>query len=272
MADGALSKEFGEKAPPPPVMEAEEYRLLLEKLVTEGEAFGKTEPVAAYFLTNIKLDQTDDNGNKIGESVIEVKPAYIVMDISILTNEYARKLTVQDIAVQYAKRNLGLKDINAPDFKGSFLWSAKKNAFEGDYKRRDGLNEYGKETNIWDPRPEAFRLTLQFNMAATIPVEWGTYEMRVGSTLAVRDKDIPALVEALQSIRRGEKTIQEALYKQNDEGQTVARFDIYGMEPTFRDLNYKPVELKPETVEVLNSFKNPPTPVPKTVQATRQMA
>jgi len=164
-----------------------------------------------------------------------------------------------------------LKDVNAPDFKGSYLWSSKPKAFEGDYKRREELNEYGKPSNIWDPRPEAYRLTLQFNMAATIPVEWGTYPMQVGSTLAIRDQDVPALVEALQSIRKGEKTIQEALYKQNDDGQTVARFDIYGMEPGFRDANYMPVELTPGTREALDSFKSQAIPVRKNAQTTRQM-
>lgn len=250
-------------------MGAEEYRLLLEKLLTEGEAFGKTEPVAAYFMTNFKFDQLDETGKKIGESVIEVKPAYVVIDLKILTNEYARKLTVQDIAIQYAKRNIGLKDVNAPDFKGSYLWSAKPKAFEGDYKRREGLNEYGKETNIWDPRPEAFRLTLQFNEAAIIPVEWGTYDMHAGSTLAIRDKDIPALAEALQSIRTGEKTALEALYAKNDAGEPVAKFDIYGMEPGFRDVNYKPVELKQETLELLGAFKTSGTSAPLPPQAPK---
>lgn len=254
MADGSPAKDFEKAAPPPPVMEPEAYFLLLEKLVTEGLPFGKTEPVAAYFMTDIKFDQLDEGGNKVGETKIEVKPAYIVMDMNVLTNEYARRLTAEDIAVQYMKRNLGLKDVNAPDFKGSHIWSAKPKAFEDDYKRREGLNEYGKQTNVWDPRPDAFRLTLKFNEAATIPVEWGTYPMPIGSALAVRARDLPDVVAALQSVRSGEKPIAEALYKINEEGETVARFDVYGMDPGFLEANYKPVELKPETTQVIADF------------------
>lgn len=259
MADGDLAKDFAEKAPPPPVMEPAEYLLLLEKLITEGKPVGKTVPVAAYFLTDIKFDQLDDAGNKIGETKIEVKPAYVVMDMSLLKNEYARRLTVEDIAVQYAKRNIGIKDINSPDFKGSYVWTAKKKAFEEDYKRRDGeLNEYGKPSNIWDPQPEAYRLTLQFNKAATIPVEWGTYPMYNGSNLAVRSKDIPAVVAALKSIRSGEKSIEDALYTKNEEGETITRFDIYGMDPGFLEANYKPVELQPAILQVIADFSAQP--------------
>lgn len=235
-------------------MQPEEYRLLLEDLLANGQAFGKTEPVAAYFAKNIELDKTDEAGNVVSTSVLEIVPAYIVMDTKYLTNEYARMLTAKDIMAQYAMGVLGLKDVNHPDYKGPAIWTAKPSAFESDYTRRTELNEYGKPSNIWDPNPQAFRLTLQFNKAATIPVEWGTYPMQPGSTLAVRSKDIPALAEALQSIRDGKATAEEALYATNAQGETAARFDVYGMEPGFLQDNYKPVELEEKTRAVLDAF------------------
>ena len=248
-------------------MQPEEYRLLLEDLLSNGQAFGKTEPVAAYFAQNIELDRTDDDGNVIGTSVLEIKPAYIIMDTKYLTNEYARMLTAKDIMAQYAMSVLGLRDINHPEYKGPAIWTAKPSAFEGDYTRREGLNEYNKPSNIWDPNPAAFRLTLQFNKAATLPVEWGTYPMQAGSTLAVRSKDIPALADALQSIRDGKATAEEALYTAGSNGEPVAKFDVYGMEPGFLQDNYKPVELEEETRQVLKDFARPrankPSPAPR---------
>lgn len=250
-ADAA--KSFKKNAPPP-VMQPEEYRLLLEDLLTKGQAFGKTEPVAAYFARNIEFDKTDAAGNVVSSSVIEIVPTYIIMDTKYLTNEYARMLTAKDIMAQYAMRVLGLQDVNHPDYKGSSIWAAKPSAFEGDYTRRKELNEYGKPSNIWDPNPEAFRLTLPFNKAATIPTAWGTYPMNPGSTLAVRSKDIPALAEALQSIRSGKATTEEALYTTNDEGEALTKFDVYGMEPGFLKDNYKPVELEETTRATLDRF------------------
>jgi hypothetical protein len=85
-------------------------------------------------------------------------------------------------------------------------------------------------------------------------MQWGTYTIDKGGTLAVREKDIPALTEALQDIRNGKTTIAEALYTKNKKGETVARFDVYGMEPGFLEKNYDSVTLKPETQERLKAF------------------
>lgn len=262
-ADGNLAKAFDAKASPPPLVAAETYRLMLERLLTEGKAFGKTEPVAAYLLrdlsivTEIMAAETGMTAAEV-EQKIKVQPLYVVMDIAQWPNEYGRSLVMQDIAVQYAKRVVGENDLNGPDFKGPGLWTSKQSNVEQDYTRREELNEYGRPSNVWDPNPDAFRLTLKFNNAATLPMAWGSYTILAGGTLAIRDKDIPALAEALQSIRDGKATAEEALFTMNTEGKFVSRFDAYGMEPGFLEKNYKPVELKEETRTALDAFRTPP--------------
>jgi hypothetical protein len=249
---GTAAKAFQDNAAPPPVMAAGEYMLALEKLLAEGKGFGKTEPVAAYLLRDLMLMDEASNAQ-----AVKIQQLYIIMDITQWPNEYGRSLVMQDIAVQYAKRVVGENDINAADFKGPGLWTAKKSSFEGDYIRRAGNNEYGRPNNIWEPDPQAFRLALAFNKAATIPTQWGTWTIEAGGTLAVREKDIPALAEALQSVRDGRATAESALYTIGKDGNAVAKFDVYGMAPEFLEDNYKPVNLSEATHKTMRAFKTP---------------
>lgn len=249
---GKAVKAFQDKAAPPAVMAAGEYMLALEKLLTEGKGFGKTEPVAAYLLRDLMLLDEANNAQ-----AVNIQQLYIVMDIKQWPNEYGRSLVMQDIAVQYAKRVVGENEINAADFKGPGLWTAKKSAIEGDYIRREEKNEYGRANNVWDPNPQAFRLALTFNKAATIPTQWGTWTIEAGGTLAVREKDIPALAEALQAVRDGRATAESALYTVGKDGTPVAKFDVYGMAPEFLEDNYKPVNLSEATHKTMRAFKAP---------------
>lgn len=249
---GNAAKAFQEKAAPPRVMAADEYMAALEKLLAEGKGFGKTEPVAAYLLRDLMLMDESSNVQDV-----KIQQLYIVMDIKQWPNEYGRSLVMQDIAVQYAKRVVGENHINDADFKGPGLWTAKKSAVEGDYIRREGNNEYGRANNLWDPNPQAFRLALTFNKAATIPTQWGTWTIEAGGTLAVREKDIPALAEALQSVRDGKATAGTALYTIGQDGNPVAKFDVYGMAPKFLEENYKPVTLSEATHKTVQSFRKP---------------
>ena len=249
---GNAAKAFQENAAPPPVMAAREYMAALEKLLADGKGFGKTEPVAAYLLRDLMLMDNLDNVQDI-----KIQQLYIIMDIKQWPNEYGRSLVMQDIAVQYAKRVVGENHINDADFKGPGLWTAKKSAIEGDYVRREGNNEYGRANNVWDPNPQAFRLALSFNDAATIPTQWGTWTIKAGGTLAVREKDIAALAEALQSVRDGKATAETALYTVGKDGNPVAKFDVYGMAPEFLEENYKPVSLSEATHKTMRVFKAP---------------
>ena len=61
----------------------------------------------------------------------------------------------------------------------------------------------------------------------------------------------------MQDIRDGRKSIMEALYKRNEEGEIVARFNVYVQDPGFLERNYEPVPLKKSTMEIAARFRPP---------------
>lgn len=255
MRETNLAEVFAERAPPPPLMAAEDYHALLETLLEDGSGYGKTKPVAAYLLRNLRLMDADSGE----ESDVEIKPLYLVMDLEEWPNEYGRTLALKDIWEQYMSRMIGEQDMNTPDFNGPGLWTAKQSSFDEDYLRREGLDEKGNRYNLYDPDPDAYRLCLPVEKRITVPVQWGTYTIGKGGTLAVREKDIPELTEALQAVRSGKATIEDALYTKDKQGNNVARFDVYGMEPGFLEKNYGSVTLKPETQGILTAFTHRPS-------------
>lgn len=268
MAEDELGKVFDKEAAPPSLMEAETYRRLLERLLRDGKGFGKTKPVAAYFMTNIKFDRTDEQGNLIDKEEIEIKPVYIIMDLKYLPDQYSQWVTVKDIMVQYMKRTLGINDINSPDFRGPEVWTAKPAVFEQDYLPRDlppdpknaaegQKKEEENNIHIYDPNPLSHRLAITVDENFRMPTQWGDWPVEPGGAVAVAERDIPALAAALQSIRDGKSTIEDALYTKDKNGQTVAKFDVYGMSPRFLQHNYDPVPLRDDTMEILRPFLYP---------------
>ena len=255
MADETpLSSQFNENAPAPQVLEPEAYRQLLEKLLGEGTGWGKTEAVAAYFMGPMQFINQTPAGDEKEE--IEVKPLYVVMDLKEWPNTYGRKLCVMDITERYGRRMVGEADINAPDFTAPGIWTAPKNAFEGDYIRRQGNDEYGEPLRIYDPDPAAFRICMEIDQAVTIPTHWGEpWPARPGGCIAVREREVPELVAALQEIRAGRKTAEQALYTTDRDGKVITKFDVYGMNPGFLKKNYKPVSLLPQTVAACKPFE-----------------
>ncbi|GAB5389937.1 MAG: hypothetical protein Alpg2KO_29050 [Alphaproteobacteria bacterium] len=227
---------------PGPLLLPEEYHSLLLRLVSEGEPAGKTRSVAGYLLRNLTFVTEDQplRDNRVG-----VQPHYVVMDTDLWPNEYAQKLAMEEIFRQYAHQVIEADDINAPEFKGPGIWTAKRNAFEEDYKRSTEIGPDGKRVNIYHPDPLAHRLCLDMDsdQSFTMPTSWGSYPMQKGSTLTIRAKHLRALGQALRSIEVGLQTAEQALYTKDDKGRTVARFDIYGMDPGFRADNYDTVAL-----------------------------
>jgi hypothetical protein len=265
MADKPLSTEFNDNSPPPAMLEPEAYRLLLEKLLGEGTGWGKTEAVAAYFLHDMRFVNETPKGDE--EQVIKVQPLYVVMDLKEWPNTYGRTLAIQEIASQYGRRMVGEEDMNAPDFKAPGIWTVKKNAFESDYLRRQGIDEYGKPLQLWDPNPDAYRLCLRVKAPVTIPTLWGApWPVGVDGTVTVRERDVAGLVAALEDIRAGRATAEEALFTKTEDGKVAAKFDVYGMMPGFLGANYKPVPLKPSTQELTKPFE---TEKPSTMNVLR---
>jgi hypothetical protein len=241
MSKADLASEFDRKATPP-VLGAAAYFDLLEKLLTAGTGYGKTEPVAAYLLRDLRI-VTEAEAADLATQV-KITPVYVVMDPKEWPNEYGRSLVMQDIMVSYAKRMVGESELNAPDFKGPGLWTVKKRSFEEDYSRREGVTEEGRPANLYDPNPDAFRVCLQVTEPVTIPTNWGApWTIGAGGTLAIREKDVEALAAALLSVKRGLATVEQALFGTG----SVTRFDVYGMEPEFLENNYRPVALKDTT-------------------------
>ncbi len=256
-----LAPTFEDQAKGLDPLDASEYQAVLEDLLHKGTGFGKTETVAAYLLRDLRLvdgKSSPANATAAFQSVA-VEPLYVVMDTRHWPNEYARSLVLQDMMIAYVRRVTGEEDLNHPDFNGSGIWTSRKASFEGDYKRQDGLNDQGRRTNLYNPDPEAYRLCLRAERAMVIPTRWGTYPVKAGGTLAIREKDVPALAAALRSVKSGAQTAEEALYDTDANGKTIARFDVYGMEPTFLENNYNPVPLKPATRALMDAVMAEPS-------------
>lgn len=242
MTTPSASKHLADAAQPPELMDAVEYQGFLEQLVASQQGFGKTESVAAFLLPNLRIVTETSSGDDELDTEIQVgaKPHYLVMDLAKYPIDYVQKLVVQDIMQKYARRVVGEAEMNGPDFKGAGLWTSKASSFEEDYNHAPT----GESPNIYAPDPDAYRVCLTTDKDIKIPTQWGDFRIQPGGTLAVREKDIPELTQALKDIRSGLKTPNEALLNENG----TAIFDVYGMEPDFLKNNYASVELKPETL------------------------
>ncbi len=253
MAETSPAEEFNDQAAAkPPMLSADAYVSLLEKLVGEGKGFGKTESVVAYFLSPMRFDEErQDAPDK--KHFVPVKPIYVVMDLKEWPNDYGRSLVMKEIGAQYMARMVGERDMNAPDFKAPGLWTSKPGAFEFDYLPRKDAS--GNDVpHYYDPNPDAFRVCLTMKAPATIPTAWGEpWTIGTGGALAVREQDVPALAAALQDIRSGRQDAASALFVTED-GLTKTKFDVYGMMPGFLEDNYKPVALKPVTLDAVRPF------------------
>jgi hypothetical protein len=254
MGDSSSTEEFnGKSGKAPPVLSPHAYYLLLEKLLSEGKGFGKTEPVAAYFLSPMRFTEETVEGKPGTEHEIGVQPLYIVMDLKEWPNEYGRSLAMKEIGAQYMARMVGEHDMNHHDFAAPGIWTSKPNAFDFDYKRRFDATP-GTSMHMYDPNPDAYRVCIKADAPVTIPTAWGKpWQLAPGGALAVREKDVPALSAALQAVREGKMSAEDALFEP-DTGRQKSKFDVYGMMPGFIDDNYKPVELKPETRALMQPF------------------
>lgn len=251
MTENTLSGKFPEKKAEPELMDAKTYQSTLETLLGEGQGWGKTVNVGAYLLEDISLVTETSSGLDETAKTIKVEKFYVVMDMDQYRSEQVRGLVIKDIAKNWGGKTIGERDLNAPDFKGPGIWTIKQNAFEFDYLKTD---ENDRTNSAYKPNPEAYRVCHTVAQAVKIPVQWGDFTVEAGGSLAIRERDVAELAEALQSIREGKTTAEEALYTTDDQGNTVAKFDIYGMEPGFLEGNYGNVPLKPETQKTQSAF------------------
>lgn len=268
-----IKDSFKDRAETPGLLSPDAYAKLAQTLLDQGAGRGKTESVAAYRLRPLRLVCT--SGADIQEQSVGIEPLYIVFDLKHWPNSYARSLVLQDIMNAYVRRMMEEDDINRPDFNGPGIWTTKAKSFESDYARRPQTDESAARPDLYDPDPAAFRLCLPCDKAMILPTTWGSYPMKPGGTLAIRESDVPALKAALDDIAAGRKTATEALFvKSGKSGALRARFDIYGMEPGFVDANYQPVPLRLETCTLLGrpspaAPSNPASAGPSTPKSPR---
>lgn len=252
MTSQNLSNTFAKKSAPPAMMDANTYQATLEKLLAQGEGYGKTANVGAFLLQDIKLVTETSSGKDETAKIIKVEKFYVVIDLAQYPSEYLRGLVMKDIAKNWGGKTIHERDLNDPDFKGPGLWTVKQGAFDFDYVKADAQNV---KSSTFKPNPEAYRVCLTVDKAVNIPVQWGGgFTVEAGGTLAIREKDVARLAEALKAVKAGKTTAEEALYTTDKDGKTVTRFDIYGMEPSFLENNYNPVTLKDETKAIASDF------------------
>jgi hypothetical protein len=247
-------KNFDEKAAPPAMVGVEAYQALLEKLVAEGRGMGKTKAIGGFVMQDIKIDTETDTGKIETSRYINVEKVCICMDPDWYQDEEKRRLIMERMVKLWGEKLTHVRPKDFPDFRGPGVWVNKESSVRGDYIIPDPDSE---TSSLFEPDPNATRVCLTITEPVNVRAPWGAggFFIAKGGTLAIREKDLEALTETLASIRRGEKTAEEALLTQDDKGNTIARFDVYGMYPHFAEVNYDPVVLKPETVAIQDAQK-----------------
>lgn len=249
-----LTPKFDAKAADVQIMDAKAYHQLLENLLANGKGYGKTKNVGAFLLRDLNIETQTATGLKETTKTIKVESLYILMDLAVYPLEKVRQLVIKNIAENWGRKIIGERELNDPDFQAAGIWVNKPGAVEFDYLK---ANPGVATDSVWKPNPDAYRVGVQVASTVKIPVQWGDFKVEAGGHVVIRERDVQALHEALQSIREGKATVEQALYTTNEKGQTLAKFDVYGIEPLTLGKTYDPVELKDATKAVMASHAAP---------------
>lgn len=187
--------------------------------------------------------------------------------------------------------------VNGPDFEVPQCWMIRADKMEALYIQRDGIDQYLTKKNfdamrrsftggyvldmegdeaanvkstVWDPNPDAHTIVIRVTEDIVIPTNWGTYPIKRGGMIAIKEAELPALAAALLSIRQDksgrpiEDVIEEALFITDPKtGKRVLRFDVYGMDAAKKEgdigdcektCSIIPGKLKPETRSAREPF------------------
>lgn len=240
------------------LLSPKEYLELVTRLITNGEAAIKTAGVYAFmFLPTMSVTTLSSIGE--GETLKEIAPSeelLLVFDGKQYTARQAHNAW-QNIQIELGQQRAGLSPseiakINNGEAREVFdvcgigIWTTPAKAFRKDYELQ--------KSNFYKIKPDALRVCLPLEHDTGIMVQWGKFDIRAGGTLAVRPQDIPEIIKALEAVQSGQKTIEEALFKQEGD-QMVAIFDIYGMEPGFYKQNYGPAKLDTTVLGSIQKFR-----------------
>jgi len=242
MSTTSLTQEFDQKAATHGIMGVQQYYDLLTTLTQQTSGWGKTANVGAYLLPDITLVTEKKAGGVETSKNISVEKLYITIDRDQYPLESQRQMIIRELCRNYGGKTIGERELNSADFQAPGVWTLKQSNFEFDYLKVDPTDRTNSEHK---PNPEAYRICYATTSDIKIPVQWaGGFAIATGGTIAVRERDIVDLCQALADVKAGVKTAAEALLTTNDKGALVSRFDVYGMEPGFLEKNYNPVSLK----------------------------
>lgn len=190
-----------------------------------------------------------DLGRKWANKVIRINTTGSSEDIQNMLVSGALDDEIEAAVAKMVAAELGMPDLSE---KGVYISKAGKqgqDGFEFDYVPTE------PGVPVYAPNPEAKRVAFQidpreFPEGVTIMAPWGQpFYIGPNGHFLVREKDVPAFVDAMRKTRAGALPEQTIF---NEDGvpylhaeKRVA--DAYGAHPDFVLKNYGPVDLSPET-------------------------
>lgn len=226
-------------------MAEEDYHRLVTSLIMSGETAAKKSALHVFPLAaHLRLVTTNGAGGHETAKTSAPEDLRVVFDGMLYSMEAARNvwLTMQmKLATnratlddhQIARINMG-QAREVFNVRGEGLWTMTGKNFRNEYEPDIDGNAL-----TYKVKPGTQRLILPVTQDTGFIAQWGKFDIRAGGAIAMRPDDVPALIDALQDIKAGTKTVAEALFTTKPDGSKVARFDIYGMDPGFRELNYE---------------------------------
>jgi len=237
MAETAFSNLLTERT----VLSPDNYALLLRQLLDKGRLWGKTAPIHAHSLEpKLVIVTTKLDGQEETRADILTSGLCLVFDAAHWPDAQQRRAVVRDIFISAAYKLAGEQDWNAADWRGADVWTQRYDTLISDYAPDPST------PTLWRPRPDAARLVLPVSHALRMPVPWGTFDVDAGGHIALRQRDIPALQQALTEVATGRKNAEDALYTtstRTGQPEQVSAFDVFGMYPGFLEKNYVSLEL-----------------------------
>jgi len=205
----------------------EAYRKLLEKLLAEGTGVGRSKDIAAL---------------PAGDG----KHFVITSDIKL--------------AADFKKGGGKPPQLHGNDVRKRTIAQVEAGYIPADPSDPDNI--------VWKPNPAAHRIAIKIEENIVIPSrQEEAYEVETGDMLLLQQKHVRRLAEALDKIRSGQLTPEDALLEREPStGQLVAIFNVYNLDPStfgFFPDSHVPVELSAETKAISARFAAAAKPKPQ---------
>lgn len=247
------------KADPFKDLDALDYFNTLARLSDDGELYSKTKPRFAFPIRPIVIETEGLDGETETLASLGVEH-FVIMHPDTYPTEASRRAVHQALFKGYALNAITEADVNDPDFKGADVWTMPRDKFLADYKPDPSeKHKYIPKTQADGVEPGRYILDIDEDVRWHVP--WGTFDIRAGGAIAMRESEIQQLRDAVDDVRAALKPIEaqypdttsaafraaangvisKMLYEDAQELKT--KLDVYGMVPGFRERNY---ELSPK--------------------------